>query len=128
MSRMQFRVCYNVPDLDATAGFYEGVLGVECVASWDRPTGKGALFSVGDNAVVEVLAAAAGEVPFDAPLRNSFSLMVEVENADAALESIVGRGGVVAQPIVDKPWNHRTFSVRDPNGVEIFFFVPQPGE
>ncbi len=127
MSGKQFRVCYDVPDFDATTGFYEGVLGLECVSSWDRPTGKGALYSAGGHAVVEVLAAAAGEAPFDAPPRNSFSIMIEVDDVDARRAAIAGKAGAEPTPVVDKPWN-RSFSVRDPDGVEIFFFVSQPGE
>ena len=73
-------------------------------------------------AVIAFLGAATGKTPFEAPPPDSFSLMIEVESADRTLGGIVARGGVVAEPIVDKPWNHRTFSVRDPNGVEIWFF------
>ncbi len=127
MSGKQFRVCYDVPDFDATAGFYGAVLGLDCVSSWDRPTGKGALFSAGGNAVVEVLAAAAGEAPFKAPPRDSFSIMIEVDDIDARRAAIAGKAGAEATPVVDKPWN-RSFSVRDPDGVAIFFFVSQPEE
>lgn len=122
MTEKTFRAAYNARDFDATVRFFDSVLGLECIRSWDRPSGKGALYSAGGNAVIEFLGAATGETPFEAPPPDSFSLMIEVESADRTLEDIVARGGVVARPIVDKPWNHRTFSVRDPNGVEIFFF------
>ncbi len=125
MSEREFRVAYNARDFDATVGFFETVLGLDGVNSWERPDGKGALFAAGGNAVVEVLAAAEGEAPFEAPPQGSFSLMVAVDDLEKRLAEIVDRGGVVAQPIVDKPWN-RSFSVRDPNGVEIFFFTPKP--
>ena len=124
MTDPQVRVAYDTDRFEETVRFYEEVLGLETWTSWDRTDSRGALISAGGNAVIEVFSAARGAPPLQPPPRDSFSIMIAVEDVDARYGELVAKGADIAPP-VDKPWA-RQFVVRDPNGVEIYFFTPTP--
>ena len=121
MSR-EFRFVYFTPVYDETVAFLRDALGLPVSDSWDRP---------GDHRGT-VFAAASGliEVLENAELRRGAShtasggpfVAIEVEDVDALHARIAAKGVPVHHPLADKPWDHRGFSVLDPNGVEIAFF------
>jgi predicted enzyme related to lactoylglutathione lyase len=53
--------------------------------------------------------------------------LVEVDDLESALESVVAAGGSIAVPIFAFPGGRR-FHFRDPDGNELGVFVNEPGE
>lgn len=121
MSR-EFRFVYATPLYDETVAFLRDALGSPVTGSWDRPgDSRGSLF-VAASGIIEVLEnLEAPRAKPGQPLGGPF-MAIEVENVDALHAGIAERGVAIHQPLADKPWGHRGFSVLDPNGVEIAFF------
>ena len=47
---------------------------------------------------------------------------MEVPDAQALHDRVVSRGVAITDPIDDRPWKHRSFTIDDPNGLAITFF------
>ena len=101
-------------DLDSTAYFYAGVLGLKC----SRDEGAARIFATGDNAWIGVCEA------FDDRVVEPRGTMISIisDDVDAWYRRLIDIGMVIAQP------PHRleqfgiyTFFVRDPNGYRIEF-------
>jgi uncharacterized glyoxalase superfamily protein PhnB len=83
------------------------------------------IFRLGDGLVEveEVLdAAAVGDV---AP--TNVALAVETEELHAVHDRLAGAGVTIVEPITVRPWGHRNFAVRDPNGLQLWFFEKLEG-
>src|SRR5258708_39781608 len=55
------------------------------------------------------------------PPQGAFMVM-EVHQVAARYQRIKEKGLVVQQELKDQAWGHRSFCVRDPNGLTIYFF------
>lgn len=124
-----FRFSYFTDIYDETYKFYDETLGFELMHSWDRSAhDKGALFKIGAG-LIEILLR-----PIDDEHRHSGldyrppqgAFMViqvwEIDDLFAKWDSI---GVPFEQGLVDRPWGHRTFSVREPNGLVLLFIQEQ---
>lgn len=99
-------------DLDATKAFYCGLLGLEvgmedgAFLMLNSPTHPGAQLTVNDNGHPGL------------PL----GFAVDVGSADQVqrlYELVTKRGFPLVEPLEDKPWGIRRFSVIDPNGARV---------
>lgn len=97
-----------VPDVTATADFYQRVLGFKTDGEAVTPE-----YTVvwRDNAAIHL---ARGE---HAPA--GVRVFFWVRDVDALHAEVIGRGAVIAVPIGTRPYRIRDFSIRDPNGVEL---------
>ena len=99
-------------DYTATRRFYEDGLGLAVMADFEEDSGV--LFSLGGNAVLELLAD--GDVNHE-PRR----IGIQVASIDEAYRLAVSTGAEVGEP-QDQPWGHRSVDVVDPGGNQITFF------
>ena len=121
MEAREFRFVAFARDFGRTVEFYEGRLGLRRLEGWDRDDGKGVLLSAGGNAVVEVLGAAGDGIDRSRAEVSGVMLALEVDSADEWRSRLDG-AGIECSPLEDRPWGHRDFSVRDPDGVVVAIY------
>ncbi len=130
MSRGEFRFAYFTPRYEETLAFYRDGLGLAVVGRWDRGADdRGTLFAAAAG-IVEVLARPAGPSSHlwdDRPPQGAM-MVIEVPDVAALYLRAVERGLAVTQPLQEQSWGHTSFCLREPNGLTLYLFAPQPGE
>ena len=121
----QFRFAYFTPLYGVTVVFYRDGLDLPVVEAWDRSAeDRGTLFGAASG-LIEVLALPQSDRSdhlFDArPPQGAFMVM-EVNDVAERYQRIREKGLVIHQELKDQPWGHRSFCVRDPIGLTIYFF------
>lgn len=103
-----------VTDVVATAGFYTGTLGFRLGWLWGEPAsfgsiayGKGEIFLCRDP---ELAARSAGHQHY-----------FTAEDVDGLYERHRAAGAPVVEPLENKPWGMREYTVRDPDGYLLRF-------
>lgn len=103
------RIVSNIyaEDLAGTKGFYQDILGLDLLMDhgWIRTYGSEAMMSVQVSFAVE--GGSNTKVP---------DLSIEVDDVDAAYESMVKAGFSIEYGPVNEAWGVRRFYVRDPFG------------
>ncbi len=122
---MQFRFGYFTAAYEATIAFYRDDLGLNVVEAWDRdPNDRGTLFQAASG-IIEVLArpSAGASTPLwdDRPPQGAF-MVIQVPDVDATYRAITRRGLSVQESLSTKPWGHRSFCLREPNGLTLYIF------
>ena len=124
MQPLEFRFAFHAQDFDRSLTFYEGSLGFTRVGGWDRPDGKGALFSAGGSAVVEIYGAAQGTT-YTGPSPQAINLAVRLEDrsqVDALFAALNSQEANLDGEPVDRIWGHRSFVIYDPDGIPIHIY------
>ncbi len=126
MGRGQFRFSYFTPDYDLTVAFYRDGLGLPILESWDRDADdRGALFAAASG-IVEVLVRpkSRGSSPLwdDRPPQGAF-MVIEVEDVEQTYQRAIEKGLPIQQHLTTQAWGHRSFCVREPNGLTLYFFT-----
>ena len=128
MSLGQFRFGYYTPLYAETVAFYRERLGFPLLESWDRDMDdRGSLFSVASG-VIEVIARPTGPSTHlwdDRPPQGTF-MVVEVADVAAYSRQVAEKHVPFVQELTDQPWGHRSFSVREPSGLTLYFFEEIP--
>jgi len=111
---------------DALLDFYQHVAGLRRTGGWDSAPGdRGHFLSApGSGAELELMempAAEAGVLPEGAP--EGWTLAIEVEDLDAALERCRSAGAPILRDPADHPWGDRSFVAADPGGNPVVFFT-----
>jgi catechol 2,3-dioxygenase-like lactoylglutathione lyase family enzyme len=125
MEALEFRFAFHARDFERSVHFYEDLLGLTPVGGWwDRPDGKGALFSASGTGVIEIYGAAAGAT-YDGPRPEALNLALRVPNVAAVDDfhanlTALGLEGV--EPPQDRAWGHRSFILCDPDGIPIHIY------
>lgn len=103
---------FRSQNLDATKAFYCGLLGLKVgmedgdFLMLNSPTNPNAQLTVNDNG--------------HPSLPPGFAVDVDTaERVQALYTLLTGQGFAVVEPLQDKPWGIRRFSVIDPNGVRV---------
>ena len=94
------------------------------VGGWDRQDGKGALLSVGGNAVIEIYGAVEGK-SYEGPSPVAINLALRLKNAsevDSFYQRLIGKGVAGSDPPQDQHWGHRSFVIYDPDGIPIHIY------
>jgi catechol 2,3-dioxygenase-like lactoylglutathione lyase family enzyme len=138
-SIQSIRIVRHTAKYDAMLSFYQDGLDMRPIGQWDRaPDDRGALLVFNgptSTTSVEVLTLpgpgpvsdATVDEPPEAPdiathHPEGISLSVEVANVGAQYEAVQERGVAITREITNMPWGHRSFSVGDPDGLQISFF------
>lgn len=117
----EFRFVYTTGRYEDTVAFYDR-LGFERAGGWDRGHGdRGTLFAVGP-ALVEVTFREAAP-----PFSEEVWIALEVDDADTAHAEARGRGVEPESDPGEMAWGHRSFAVRDPNGLRLVLYEKLPG-
>jgi len=122
----QFRFAYFTPRYDETLSFYADRLGLPVLDSWDRTADdKGTVFGAASGRI-EVLhrpldAAVPGHF-FDERSPQGAFMVVEVDDVDACHSRLKDNGVPVEAPLQDQSWGHRSFVIREPNGLRLYLY------
>jgi catechol 2,3-dioxygenase-like lactoylglutathione lyase family enzyme len=125
MKSGQFRFGYFTPVYEATVAFYRDGLELPIIEAWDRSSDdRGTLFGAASG-MIEVLALAeSGQSDHlwdERPPQGAF-MVIEVDLVEARYERALEKGLPIQQGLKDQLWGHRSFCVRDPNGLTLYFF------
>jgi len=106
-----------VDDLEAAKQFYSEVFGLPLKFEDDAS----AVFDFGNTLINLLTSTAAQELIDPAPVAgpdtgSRLQLTIEVDDVDAMCEELVGRGVVLLNGPMDRPWGIRTASFSDPGG------------
>jgi catechol 2,3-dioxygenase-like lactoylglutathione lyase family enzyme len=114
----EMRVLVGTKDYAKSTAFYGELLRFPVQDEWDAPDGRGILFATGGG-VIEVL-----EDSPHHPAETPHGVMVSIQVADVdALHARLTDAGVApTDSLSNRPWGHRSFAIRDPNGLPLTFF------
>ena len=126
MEKGQFRFAYFTALYEETVGFYRDGLELPVFETWDRnPDDRGTVFTAASG-MIEVLAlprpGASSHLWDERPPQGAF-MVIEVPAVEALHHRAVERGLPVTQRLTDQSWGHRSFCVREPNGLTLYFFA-----
>ncbi|MBV8879751.1 MAG: VOC family protein [Planctomycetaceae bacterium] len=120
----QFRFCYFTPLYDETVAFYRDGMGFPLIESWDRHADdRGSLFQAASG-IIEVIVRPQGPSSHlwdDRPPQGA-CMVIEVADVDDTHRRCVARKLPVTQPLTNQSWGHRSFCVREPNGLTLYLF------
>lgn len=126
MEIRQFRVVVRARDFDRTCRFYGEVLALPRLQSWDRETGRGALYQAGAGAI-EVLGRAHGaesgrdeSFDYQGP-QQKMTLALTVASAEKAYEELIFRDKNIPGGLRTDADGTTVFETHDPDGVKILF-------
>jgi catechol 2,3-dioxygenase-like lactoylglutathione lyase family enzyme len=126
MRDAQFRFAYFTPKYEETVNFYRQGLDLKTIETWDRtPDDRGTLFGAASG-VIEVLAlpgnaAQSDHLWDDRPPQGAF-MVIEVDQVESLYQRALETGLPIQQELKDQEWGHRSFCVREPNGLTLNFF------
>ncbi len=125
MSEGQFRFAFFTPAYDVTVAFYRDGLELPVFETWDRnPEDRGTIFQAAAG-LIEVIAlptTGGGDDLWDARPPQGAFMVIEVEEIEGQYARAVEKGLSISQELKDQSWGHRSFCVRDPNGLTLYFF------
>ncbi|MGH6892753.1 MAG: VOC family protein [Dongiaceae bacterium] len=109
------RIIANIDtqDIAAAKRIYQDVLGLDLLMDHGRLMDHGWIATYGSRAKTSVQISVASQGGSDTPAPD---LSIEVDDVDAALESMRRAGFPIEYGPADEPWGVRRFYVRDPFG------------
>jgi catechol 2,3-dioxygenase-like lactoylglutathione lyase family enzyme len=120
----QFRFCYFTPKYEETVAFYRDGLEFKLLEFWDRnPDDRGTLFQAASG-IIEVVVRPKGPSDHlwdDRPPQGA-SIVIEVDDVDAVHRRVAAKQLPVTQELTNQSWGHRSFCLREPNGLSIYLF------
>jgi catechol 2,3-dioxygenase-like lactoylglutathione lyase family enzyme len=129
MDIRQFRVVLRARHFDRTCAFYGETLALPRLQSWDRDTGRGALYQAGTG-VIEVLGRAHGpsgseegrdeQYDYQGP-DHKLEILLHVASAERAYEEIQFRERNIPGGLRTDPDGSTVFATHDPDGVHVLF-------
>lgn len=113
----EFRFCYSTPRYSETVSFYNDILQLKELRSWDRgPNQKGTIFiSPNGTGLIEI------EEGTEIPTIHG-ELYIEVDDVDLWYEKISGKKISTVSPVKNTSYGHRSFKFEDPNKLVIGLF------
>ena len=125
MRNGQFRFAYFTPKYEETVAFYRQGLELPSIEAWDgTPDDRGTLFGAASG-VIEVLALPRGtqsdHLWDNRPPQGAF-MVIEVEQVESLYQRAVEKGLPIQHELKDQKWGHRSFCLREPNGLTLNFF------
>jgi uncharacterized glyoxalase superfamily protein PhnB len=120
-----FRFAYFTPEYETTVSFYRDTMQFPIAESWNRnDNDKGTLVQAGSG-LIEVLARPNGgdsDHFFDERPPQGAFMVVQVEDAQGAFLRAKQNGAPIKQPLIEQSWGHRSFCVREPNGLVLYCY------
>jgi hypothetical protein len=125
VSKGQFRFSYFTQEYDATVAFYRDDLELAVLESWNRSNDdRGTLFAAASG-IIEVVSRpksqASSHLWDDRPPQGAF-MVIEIPDVEQAYRRAVARRLSVQHGLATQPWGHRSFCLREPNGLILYLF------
>ena len=125
MEIRQFRVALRARRFDRTCRFYNEILGLPPIRSWEGENGRGAQFQAGPG-IIEVLGRTRdGErderneaYDHQGPAQKMVVLL-EVPSAEAAYERLLLNDRNIPGGLITRPDGTMAFETHDPDGIKI---------
>jgi catechol 2,3-dioxygenase-like lactoylglutathione lyase family enzyme len=119
----EFRFVFYPGEYERSVEFYRDRLGLRVTGGWDRAPGdRGVLFEAAGG-IIEILEDPGDpQAPHEAGPPRGGWIAIEVDDVDSAYEQANARGLAVEEGLEDKPWGHRAFAVRDPDGLLVVLY------
>jgi len=114
----EMRVLVGTTDYSRSTAFYGDLLGFPVQEEWDAPDGRGTLFDAGGG-VIEVMEDSPHH-PAEQP--RGVRVSIEVGEVDGLHARLADAGIAPTDPLGDRPWGHRSFTIEDPSGLPLTFF------
>ena len=111
------RVLVGAKDYPKCTAFYRELMRFPVQEEWDGSDGRGTLFATGGG-VIEVMEDSPHHPA--APPRG-VRVSIEVGDADGLHARLSEAGVVPTDPLADRPWGHRSFTIEDPSGLPLTF-------
>ncbi len=131
MAEGQFRFAYFTPDYESTVAFYQDGLELPVIESWDRNSDdRGTLFGAASGIIEVLTLPKSGEASHlwdDRPPQGTF-MVIEVDDLEERYRRAVEKGLPIRQELTNQDWGHKSFCVRDPNGLTLYFFRETGGD
>jgi catechol 2,3-dioxygenase-like lactoylglutathione lyase family enzyme len=125
----QFRFSYFTPKYDATVAFYRDDLQLDVLESWDRGADdRGTLFAAASG-MIEVLLRSENPASFhgwDERLPQGAFMVIELPDVERTYRRAAERGLPIREELTTQPWGHRSFCLREPNGLILYMFSEAP--
>jgi len=112
------RVLVGAKDYPKSTAFYRELLMFPVQEEWDGSDGRGTLFATGGG-VIEVMEDSPHH-PAEPP--QGVRVSIEVRDAEGLHSRLSEAGVVPTDPLADRPWGHRSFTIEDPSGLPLTFF------
>ncbi|HRH94101.1 MAG TPA: VOC family protein [Candidatus Peribacteria bacterium] len=116
----EVRIVFMTTVYEKMRMFYERTLGLRVLDEWDAPEehNRGVVYDL-NGTQLEILEAT------DAPVILGSYTYIEVADVNELWERLSSTVQI-AEPIADRPWKHRNFSIKDPGGFTLKFFSKLP--
>ncbi len=124
MTTEQFRFTYFTERYEETVAFYRDGVNFPLLHSWNRSADdKGSLLGAAAG-TIEVLLRPAGDCDhlFDPRPPQGVFMAIEVADLDERYAQAQDKALPIHQELKDQTWGHRSFCLREPNGLVLYFF------
>jgi len=118
MNASELRILLRVSDFDESVRFYQDLLGMECLKSWETAKGSGIILRASEGRTIELI----GPRPVSDQPTNRLELWLQVNDVDGWYGRLQAGGAAIARELADDPWGTRSFGLADPDGVRIWLF------
>ena len=127
----EFRFIIITEKYDDTISFYRDSLDFPVIETWDQGTSdRGTLFEA-SSGIIEVIATPLFSDPAAELLTpgrpQGATVGIEVEDVDKWYEKVRVKRLPIKRGLSDLPWEHRGFSVTDPNQIAVYIFSKNRG-
>jgi catechol 2,3-dioxygenase-like lactoylglutathione lyase family enzyme len=125
MSRGQFRFSYFTAEYEKTVAFYRDGLRLPLIEDWDRNSeDQGTLFGAASGLIEVLKRPESGDSShfFDERPPQGAFMVIEVEDVEWMYRQVIDKGLPIQQQLTTQRWGHRSFCVREPNGLTLYFF------
>jgi len=125
MSRGQFRFSYFTAEYEKTVAFYRDGLRLPLIEDWDRNSeDQGTLFGAASRLIEVLKRPESGDSShfFDERPPQGAFMVIEVEDVEWMYRQVIDKGLPIQQQLTTQRWGHRSFCVREPNGLTLYFF------
>ena len=106
-------------NLEKMFDFYENILGLKIQSSWQEDHSIGKMYDLGNSGSIEVVKFLKTEKKYNP--ENGANISLEVENIESLWEGLKDKAAVLS-PLKNYPWKESSFSIIDPEGLEIGFY------
>jgi catechol 2,3-dioxygenase-like lactoylglutathione lyase family enzyme len=113
-----------VTDVERSSRWYQDTLGFVDVFTMRRQDGTPLLAHLRWCRFGDVLLTT-GQTPVEEPRGQGITLNFSAEEVDTLGERVRAAGATIAEGPIDRPWNTRDLTLRDPDGYTLNFTAPQ---